>query len=189
MPALFVNGAVGDVSPRPRGWAGVATRGKRARRRRARPPGPRRARGPATAPRGRRRSAWPCRRPALSRAQLPRGVDPASVTCSASRAALPAERRSASPSRSGGTAWVTIPGELETRLGLEIKAGGCGRASATSSSPGSPTTTSGTSSTPASYRRPSYIACGSLYGERGGEIVRDAALAALRRLGPAQGPR
>jgi len=38
--------------------------------------------------------------------------------------------------------------------------------------------------TPASYRRPSYIACGSLYGERGGEIVRDAALAALRRLAP-----
>jgi hypothetical protein len=43
--------------------------------------------------------------------------------------------------------------------------------------------------TPASYRRQSYIACGSLYGERGGEIVRDAALAALRRLGPLKGAR
>ena len=27
VPALFVNGAVGDVSPRPRGWNGVATAG------------------------------------------------------------------------------------------------------------------------------------------------------------------
>ena len=36
--------------------------------------------------------------------------------------------------------------------------------------------------TAADYRRPSYIACGSLYGERGGEIIRDAAIAALRRL-------
>ena len=43
--------------------------------------------------------------------------------------------------------------------------------------------------TPASYRRPSYVACGSLYGERGGEIVRDAALAALRRLAPLKGTR
>ena len=42
---------------------------------------------------------------------------------------------------------------------------------------------------PASYRRQSYIACGSLYGERGGEIVRDAALAALRRLAPLKGTR
>ena len=32
------------------------------------------------------------------------------------------------------------------------------------------------------YGRPSYVACGSLYGETGGEIVRDAAVDLLDRL-------
>ena len=32
------------------------------------------------------------------------------------------------------------------------------------------------------FRTPSYIACGSLYGERGGEILRDAAVTALHEL-------
>jgi hypothetical protein len=36
--------------------------------------------------------------------------------------------------------------------------------------------------TPADYRKPSYIACASLYGERAGEVMRDAAVAALKRL-------
>ena len=36
--------------------------------------------------------------------------------------------------------------------------------------------------TPEHYRQPSYIACASLYGERGGETVREAAIAALGRL-------
>ena len=35
---------------------------------------------------------------------------------------------------------------------------------------------------PGDYNRPSYVACASLYGERGGEILRDAALRALARL-------
>ena len=36
------------------------------------------------------------------------------------------------------------------------------------------------------YGRPSYVACGSFYGERGGEMVRDAAVDLLNRLA---GPR
>jgi len=82
----------------------------------------------------------------------------------------------------GRTAWVTIPGELETRLGLEIKAGARQRFSHVFIA-GVSNDYLGYFLVPADYRRPSYIACGSLYGERGGEIIRDAAKAALRRLG------
>ena len=32
------------------------------------------------------------------------------------------------------------------------------------------------------FRTPSYISCGSLYGERGGEILRGAAVTALHEL-------
>ena len=82
----------------------------------------------------------------------------------------------------GRTAWVTIPGELETRLGLEIKAGARQRFRHVFIA-GVSNDYLGYFLVPADYRRPSYIACGSLYGERGGEIIRDAAMAALRRLG------
>ena len=39
------------------------------------------------------------------------------------------------------------------------------------------------------FRTSSYISCGSLYGERGGEIVRDAALGALREVAERRAPR
>jgi len=79
----------------------------------------------------------------------------------------------------GDTAVVTIPGELQTRLGLDIKASGVFRRILVA---GVTNDYVGYLLTAADYRRPSYIACGSLYGERGGEIVRDAAITALRRL-------
>ncbi len=88
----------------------------------------------------------------------------------------------------GDTAWVTIPGELETRLGLEVKAGVRERFRHVFIA-GLANDYLGYFLTAAAYRRPSYIACGSLYGERGGEIVRDGALAALRRLGAQKKPR
>jgi len=90
--------------------------------------------------------------------------------------------------RIGGAAWVTIPGELETRLGLEVKAAGRGRFSHTFVA-GVSNDYLGYFLTPEHYRQPSYIACGSLYGERGGEVVRDAAIAALRRLADGAGRR
>jgi len=86
--------------------------------------------------------------------------------------------------RVGRTGWVTIPGELETELGLEIKQAGRNRFSHVFIA-GLSNDYLGYFLTPAHYRRPSYIACGSLYGERGGHVIRDAALAALRRVGPA----
>jgi hypothetical protein len=39
------------------------------------------------------------------------------------------------------------------------------------------------------FRTSSYISCGSLYGERGGELVRDAAIAGLRELAERRAPR
>jgi hypothetical protein len=83
--------------------------------------------------------------------------------------------------RIGETAWVTVPGELQTRLGLDIKTAGHGRFEQTF--------VAGYSNdylayflTRVDYGRPSYVACGSFYGERGGEIVRDAAVELLGRL-------
>jgi hypothetical protein len=88
----------------------------------------------------------------------------------------------------GETAWVSIPGELETRLGLDVKQSVRERFRQVFIA-GVANDYLGYLVTPAAYRRPSYIACGSLYGERGGEIVRDAAIAALRRLTPFKGGR
>jgi len=42
---------------------------------------------------------------------------------------------------------------------------------------------------PEHFRTPSYISCGSLYGERGGELVSDAAIAGLRELAERRAPR
>jgi hypothetical protein len=83
--------------------------------------------------------------------------------------------------RIGGTAWVTVPGELQTRLGLDIKTAGR-RAFEEAFVAGYSNDYLGYFLTRRDYGRPSYIACGSFYGESGGEIVRDAAVDLLDRL-------
>jgi hypothetical protein len=83
--------------------------------------------------------------------------------------------------RIGGTAWVTVPGELQTRLGLDIKTAGR-RGFDEAFVAGYSNDYLGYFLTPQDYGRPSYIACGSLFGETGGEIVRDAAVELLGRL-------
>jgi hypothetical protein len=182
VPALFVNGAVGDVSPRPRGWAGVATAGSAlaagamAAWRQARP-GPVRRLAVAA-----ERIALPS--PALSLRNCLSGWIPAGVTLGLS-ASLPSSAEIVAVGLDD-TAWVTIPGELETALGLDVKAVGRDRFRHVFVA-GVSNDYLGYFLTPANYRRPSYIACGSLYGERGGQIVRDGALAALRRLGGQKG--
>ena len=87
--------------------------------------------------------------------------------------------------RIGETAWVTVPGELQTRLGLDVKAAGHGRFEQTFVA-GYSNDYLGYFLTAKDYGRPSYVACGSFYGERGGEMVRDAAVDLLNRLA---GPR
>lgn len=177
VPALFVNGAVGDVSPRPRGWSGVAAAGS--------------ALADAAL------AAWADARPEASprldvvteRVALPSPFlslrsclgdwIPSNMALGLA-ASLPAHAEVMALGV-GPTAWVTIPGELETRLGREVKQATGGRFRHVFVS-GVTNDYLGYFLTPAAYRHPSYIACASLYGERGGEIVRDAAVTAIRRL-------
>ena len=172
-PALFVNGAVGDVSPRPRGWAGVKEAGA------ALAAGALRAADEARPEPDRIRIetetvALPS--PALSLKNCLVGRAPAWMTLSL-REALPSTAEVIAVAI-GRTGWVTIPGELETRLGLDLKSS-AGRLLDHVFVAGVSNGYLGYFLTPSDYRRPSYIACGSLYGERGGEILRDGALAAL----------
>jgi len=76
---------------------------------------------------------------------------------------------------------VTVPGELQTRLGLDIKKEGR-RHFARVFVAGYTNDYLGYFLTREDYAKPSYIACGSLYGEGGGEILRDAATELLERL-------
>jgi neutral ceramidase len=177
VPVLFVNGAAGDVSPIGRNWPGVESAGSTLA-------------GSALA-------TWhtlpPGRDEALSivesRVALPSpGVSVRNCTghwmphrlriglarALASSAAITAVRI-------GETAWVTVPGELQTRLGLDIKAAGHRRFEQTFVA-GYSNDYLGYFLTARDYDRPSYVACGSFYGERGGELVRNAAVELLSRL-------
>jgi hypothetical protein len=176
-PALFVNGAVGDVSPRPRGWAGVKEAGE------ALAAGAARALAHAIPEPPRlqvEKETVPLPSPALALRNCLRGWAPSWMTIGLTEA-LPSSADVIAIGI-GRTGWVTIPGELETRLGLEIKRSAGPRLDHVFIA-GVSNDYLGYLLAPDDYHRPSYIACGSLYGERGGEIVRDAAIAALGRLG------
>jgi neutral/alkaline ceramidase-like enzyme len=183
VPALFVNGAVGDVSPRPRGWRGVETAGqaladgalRALKDARLEPDGLQIATEHVVLP-----------SPTLSLRNCLDGWAPGWMTIGL-QGPLPSSTEVIAV-RIGQTGWVTIPGELETRLGLEIKAR-TGEWFSQVLIAGLSNDYLGYFLVPADYRRPSYIACGSLYGERGGEILRDSALNALRRLGQGVGHR
>lgn len=82
----------------------------------------------------------------------------------------------------GDHAWLTIPGELESRLGQEVKAAGRGFFQGTFVV-GLANDYLGYLLTQEAYRRPSYIGCVSLFGERAGERVTARAKALIRRLG------
>jgi neutral ceramidase len=178
-PALFVNGAVGDVSPGPRGWRGVKTAGE------ALAAGTLRA-WDAADPEPGRLGVWTehvsLPPPTLAVRNCLDGWAPSWMTVGLSET-LPSATKVVAVAI-GRTAWVTIPGELETRLGLEIKAAGKQLFPHVLIA-GVSNDYLGYFLTPAHYRRPSYIACGSLYGERGGEVMRGAATAALKRLSAA----
>ena len=176
-PVLFVNGAAGDVSPKERGWPGVESAGTALASAaliawRALPPGrdltlnvvqsqvalP----GPALSVRN-CAGRWV---PGAARIGLAWAL-PSTATLTAVRI--------------GGTAWVTVPGELQTRLGLDIKTAGR-RGFDEAFVAGYSNDYLGYFVTRRDYGRPSYVACGSFYGESGGEIVRDAAVELLGRL-------
>jgi neutral ceramidase len=183
-PALFVNGAVGDVSPAGRGWSGVMEIGERLAHEalavweRITPAQP----AEADAPLAVAAAAAALPAPAVSlRNCLGRWV-PGWLRVGLG-SALP---RTADllAVRIGRSAWVTLPGELETRLGRELRAAGAGRFDHVFVA-GVSNDYLGYFMGPEAYGRPSYVACASLYGDRGGELIRDAAIALLARLGTA----
>ena len=152
VPALFVNGAVGDVSP------GAP--------RRARDERPRRRAGAAGAGglgTGRRRSGGPRWRSAELSATLPaprlsarnclRRLGAARDHAAARRGVFPRETTLTAVAV-GDVGWVTIPGELQTALGRGIKQRGRRAAAAHARGRRSRTTTSATSSPPPTTTRP-----------------------------------
>jgi len=176
-PVLYVNGAAADVSPKERGWPGVESAGAAL----------------ATAALSAWRAAPAGRDGTLDVAQIHVSLPaPALSLRNCTGRWMPRAARirlgAALPStadltavRVGGTAWVTVPGELQTRLGLDIKTAGR-RGFDETFVAGYSNDYLGYFLTRVDYGRPSYVACGSLYGETGGEIVRDAAVDLLDRL-------
>jgi neutral ceramidase len=184
VPALFVNGSVGDTSPRRRGWDGVAAGGK--------------------ALAGAVLALWPRIGP-----DSDQGLGAATVTALLPTPAVELRNclgrwvprgtrlglRTALPPSAeiwavavGRGAWVALPGEPDTQLGRAIKAAGRARFAHTFVA-GVANAYQGYFLAPEHFRTPSYISCASLYGERGGELVRDAAIAALGELGERRAPR
>jgi neutral ceramidase len=180
-PALFVNGAVADASPARHGAGGMAAVGAAladaalgawgriavasargldiARRRVSLPP-----------PRLSLRSClgrWVPRGLAI-------GLDPA----------LPSETELLAIAVGSRVGAVTVPGELQMALGLEIKAAARARFSSV--------VVAGLSNDYIGYllatgtqASPAYMACASFYGAGAGEVVQHAAAALLRQVGAA----
>jgi hypothetical protein len=176
-PALFINGAEGDVSPRHRGVAGVRVTGEALAAgalealRRARPE-PDAGLSAVTV-----RVELPA--PALSLRNCLGAWVPQSLRLPLGWAL--AAWADVAAVAIGRTAWVSIPGELETRLGIEIKAH--------ARPPFERVLIAGLTNdhrayflTPGAYGRPSYVSCASLYGAEGGTRLRDGAVTALEAL-------
>jgi neutral ceramidase len=176
-PVLFVNGAVADVSPARHGEGALADVGREL----------------AAAVRGAWRAAARVRGAELvvrrSRVSLPsprlavrnclgRWV-PRFVTLPLG-SALPADAELIAVAL-GDTAWVTIPGELQTAFGLEIK-----RAAQTLFAhafvAGVSNDYLGYFVTPADYDRPAYVTCATVYGPYAGECLASTAADLLYRL-------
>lgn len=177
VPALYANGAVGDVSPALHGWRGLheikqalsselLAAWKRI---------PVAAGSPLSVVS--LRVGLPPPHLAL-RNCLGRGV-PRWLTLGMGWA-FPAESEMVAVAI-GDSAWVTIPGELETQLGQAVKAEGR-RLFRHAFVVGLANDYGGYFLTPEAYDRPSYIACASLYGDTGGRIVTERAKEILRTL-------
>jgi neutral ceramidase len=177
VPALFINGAVADVSPSRHGEIEGDNAGREL----------------AAAV----RSGWDAAEP----------VAPARLTLTSTRVALPSpflSVRNCTASwvprwltaplgavlpaeaeliagRLGDVAWVTVPGELQSLLGQAVKRAG---------RPELPHVfVAGLSNeylgyflTPSDYRRATYVACASLYGPTAGEVLTQAAEQLIRQL-------
>jgi neutral ceramidase len=170
VPALFVNGAVGDVSPRHHGPAAAVADGRTLAaaadeawaRATPEPLG-------ALVIRTARVQLPP---PAVSLRNCTRRWVPRTLTLPLGRA-LPRETELIAGTL-GETAWVTIPGELQAQLGRTLKEAG--------QAAGMRAFVAGVSNdylgyflTAEDYDRTAYVACASLYGpEAGARLIRAA---------------
>jgi hypothetical protein len=177
VPALFVNGAVGDVSPRRHGVDAARIAGAEL----------------ATAV----RAAWSRIRPvehaplavATARVDLPdpylslrncaAGWVPRSLTVPLGRV-FPRDALLTAVGL-GDAAWVTIPGELQSRLGQAIKRASPARFTHPFVA-GVSNDYLGYFLGPAEYDRATYIACASVYGPAAGARLAAAAADLLRAL-------
>ena len=177
VPVLFVNGAVGDVSPAGHGEAAVARIGREL----------------AAAV----RSGWDRAAPAAAGSLEIWGTQVAlpspwlSVRNCTGRwmprllavplgRVFPAEAEMTAVAL-GETAWVTIPGELQTALGLEVKRRARGLFTHVILA-GVSNAYLGYFVTPEDYERPAYVTCAAVYGPRAGACLADAAVGLLHRL-------
>ena len=178
VPALFVNGAVGDVSPARHGERAVVDLGAelaaaaRAAWAQAEPvtrPGLAVARRTVTLPKP-WLSAHNCLRGWLPRAvALPLGsVFPHETTLTAVTV--------------GDVGWVTIPGELQASLGKGIKDAAVATGLRRVLVAGLSNDYLGYFTTAADYDPPSYVSCASLYGPGTGGCLADAAAGLLGSL-------
>jgi len=176
-PALFVNGAVGDVSPARHGEAAMRETADllaaavEAGWARARP-------APVSTLRVMQRQVGLPAAALSLRGCLGRWM-PAFVRLPL-RSALPDETELVGVAL-GDTSWVTIPGELQTALGQTIKREGRELFASTFVA-GLSNDYLGYFVTPIDARRSGYVACATLYGPDAGACLTDAAVDLLYRL-------
>lgn len=176
-PALYTNGAVGDVSPSRKGWEGLRETGEEL------------ARGV--------QAVWD--RTPLERSsefhvvseQIELPPPRVSVRNCVGRL-VPARVRLglgwAMPRTTemvgvaiGESAWVTVPGELQTRLGQAVKARGR-QLFSLAFVVGLSNDYLGYFLTPEEFEKGGYIGCAALYGEDGGQLIADRAGEIFRKL-------
>jgi neutral ceramidase len=181
VPALFVNGAVGDVSPRQHGEAEHAITGRalaeavRAAWEAATPE-------PITgAPLVARTSRVPLPAPALSVRRCTARWVPEAVRVPLGPL-LPADTELVAVAM-GRLAWVTMPGEPITALGRAIKEVARQRWPHAFVA-GLSNDYLGYFVRPEDYARPGYVTCAAIYGAKLGPCLVDSALTLLEGLGP-----
>ena len=86
----------------------------------------------------------------------------------------------------GDTAWVTVPGELQTALGQTIKREAHARFASVVVA-GLSNDYLGYFTTPEDARGGKYVACATVYGRSAGRCLTEAAIDLLRGLGPKSG--
>jgi neutral ceramidase len=178
VPALFINGAVADVSPAGHGEAAVGDLGRRladAVSAAATSATPREG-SPLAVVSG----AVELGAPFLSLSNclggwLPRFLRVPLGTALPSSATLVAAAL-------GDTAWVVVPGELQTALGTMVKEAGR-RHFTLPFIAGLSNGYLGYFLTPEDYRRAGYVGCASLFGDQAGKRIASEAIALLEQLG------